>query len=556
MKKLFFLFLLSILPLIIFSQEIKETKVTTSISSATVYLNNAEITRSKSITIPKGRTLLVFTNLSPVLDEKSIRVTVENEEIDILQISSTQNFMANDQDKPQIKTLNDSLKIIDSKIQNNIDELDAYKIEKDMLLANKSIGGQDNGVSIEELKATAEFYRTRTMEINKKVSELVQKNSKLSKDKIRIQNQLNEMNANSGYNRREVSVLMESEQAVTTEITLKYLVNNAGWSPVYDIKADDTNEPITLIYRAKVFNNTGIDWENIKITLSTSDANLSNSKPLLSTWFLKQSATIYTNMASGEGYIQKKAEIQQNQMDYYNEIPMSGTTSPGYQPTEVFEYEATVPVLSYEFKIEKNYTIPSDDKPYSVNISEKELPATYKHFAVTKLDPGVFLLARIIGWEDLNLIDGPASIFYAGSYIGNSFISTRNVSDTLDISLGRDGKVLVTRHKLNNYSSTLFIGTKKKTTYAYQYEIKNNHKTNVDIEVIDQIPISQSDEIEVKAIELSGGELNITTGEVVWKMNLKPGEVKKLNFTFEVKYPKNIQVPVEQNKSQNIRYFY
>lgn len=558
MRQLLIILLLFAFPVLLKSQDVKEIELKSEISSATVYLNSAEITREKNISLSKGRTLLIFKGLSPVLDDKSVRVTIDKN-VDILQISTVSNYMTKEADKPQIKHLNDSLKIINQKMQGFTDELDAYRIEKELLLVNKEIGGNDNGVSIEELKQTADYYRERIMEINKKVSATTVKYQKLQIDKTRIQNQLNELNAHSSYTRKEVRILIETDNSVSAKLSLKYIVNYAGWSPSYDLKAEDTDSPISLIYRAKVYNNTGIDWDDIKLTLSTNDANLSSSKPLLSTWFLRETATVYDNMAKGSGYL--------NNMDAYEGYTQQAVVprAQSYddfgggnynEPEQVFEYEAVVPVLSHEFEIEKTYTVPADDKPYLVYISEDELKADYQHYAVTKLDPAVFLLARVIGWEEINLIDGPANIYYAGSYIGKSFITTRNVSDTLDFSLGRDNRVLVTRHRLNKYSSSQFIGGKKKTTFEYQYELKNNHKSEINLELSDQIPISQSDEIEIIVIELSAGELNESTGEVVWKVNLAPGEKKIIKFEFSVKYPKNINIPLKQNKSKNIRYFY
>ena len=514
-------------------------------------MNSAEISRVENITLKKGQTILVFDGLSTELDDKSVRVTIGNS-VDILQISTNINYLVKDKDKPKIIILNDSLKKIDINLQNFTDELNAYEIEKDLLLANMEIGGSDNGVSIEELKETADYYRNRIMEINKKVSEIRLLSKKYKADKERIKNQLNELNSKSSYSRKEVRILVESSSSLTTNLTLKYIVNNAGWSPVYDLKSENTDSPISLVYRAKVFNNTGIDWDNIKLTLSTNDANISNSKPILSTWFLREAATVQSNMTTGRGYYQQSVQPVQNQ-SYALDTKAGGIAVS--DDVSDFEYEAAVPVLSHEFEILKKYSVPADDKPYLVYIMEEELNADYKHYAVTKLDPGVFLLAQITGWEELNLIDGPANVYYAGSYIGKSFITTRNVSDTLDFSLGRDNKVIVTRHKINKYSSSQFIGNKKKTTFAFRYELKNNHNTAIDIELSDQIPISQSDDIEVKIIETSNGEVNETTGEVVWKIHLEPGELKKIEFTFSVKYPKNINVPMGQKRSQNIRYF-
>ena len=556
MKKFIYLsvLLIFILPSLK-AQDIKEKKIGTTISSAVIYLTGAEIIRSKKININSGKTRLIFKDLSSKLDSKSIRITTNNN-VDILGISSKINYLSKKEDMPNIKKLKDSLKLITRQIQDISDEADAYIVEKQMLLKNTSIGGQDNGVSISELKQASDFYRNKIIEINSKISKLNRKKSELNLSTQRIQNQLNELNANTNYSRSEISILVSSDVAVSTNIELKYIVNDAGWSPSYDIKAIDTDKPVKLEYRAKVYNNTGIDWNNLKIKLSTADPNLSVSKPILKPWYLRYQTYSYEKQIfQGEGYMQNRI-VSETNMPRASRDEFGGLGEGNESVIISGEFsETAVPELSAEFDIKKTYSIPSDDKPYLVDISEHDLPATYRHFAVTKLDKDVFLLARISGWQDLNLIEGPANVYYSGTYLGQSFIYTRNVSDTLDLSLGRDGKVLVTRTKMKKFSSTQFVGNKRKETMTYQLIAKNNRKSDITIQILDQLPISQTDEIEVKVLEISGAEQNETTGELKWELNLKPGESKKILLSFEIKYPKNKQIEIIQKKSKQVRYF-
>ena len=540
------------------AQNISEKKIKSGISSATIYLSGAEIIRNKSISLQKGKTRLIFKGISPKINHKSIRITTK-ENVDLLGIMSKIDYLAKDENLPHIKVLKDSLELVNFKIQDITDLTGAYTVEKKMLLVNTSIGGNDNGVSITELKQASEFYRNRISEINSKITKLSRKKIKLSQAYQRIQNQLTELNANSAYSRAEISILVSVDATVTTNIELKYLVTNAGWSPSYDIKAIDTDKPVILEYRAKVYNNTDINWKDLKIKLSTADPNLSVTKPTLSPWYLRYQTYSYNRMISkGEGYMQNKTISQSNMPMEKNKRSVGGGNFDDADQSIIVSgefSETSVPELSAEFNIKKTYTIPSDDKPYLVDISEHKLPANYQHFAVTKLDKDVFLLAQITGWEDLNLIDGPANVYYSGTYLGQSFINTRNVKDTLDLSLGRDGKVLVTRTKLKDFSSTQLVGTKRKETMSYQLVAKNNRKSDITIEILDQLPISQTDEIEVKALELSGAEHNLTTGELKWKYTLKPGEIKKIKLSFYIKYPKNKQIEIQQKKSRQVRYF-
>jgi uncharacterized protein (TIGR02231 family) len=565
MKKVIYLLCLTFLFQTGWAQNEKIQKVTTEIKSAIIYLDGAEIHRSKEINLVKGRTKVVFTGLSPKFNTNNIQVTTTNN-IELLAISHRIDYLTNVKEKPKVKQLLDSLDLIKL---NNIafnNEKDAYIIEKEMMLQNKSIGGNDNGVSIVELKQAADFYRSRVMEINKAIAKIDRGVNKNTKTMNRINSALYQLNAKTTYSRGEITLLVNSDAAKTSKIDLKYIVSNAGWTPSYDIRAEDINKPISLEYKAFVYNNTDIDWKDINFKLSTADPTISATQPKMNPWYLnyKSSYSYGKRKKSISNMYQQKAEIAQEQYLFkdgnlsneegliQNAYFNGQNNAPADIPASDYESIA-VPELSAEFEIEKSYTIPSDDKPYIVDVVDYELPTLYKYYAVPKLEKDAFLLARIINWQDLNLIEGTANIYFGGTFVGQSFIATRNVSDTLDISLGRDKKVLVTRTKLKDFSATKYIGSNRKETHAYRMVVKNNRKVPVDIEVLDQLPVSQDSDIEVSAEEISNAKKNDLTGELVWLYKIEPNQSKIIDLTFTVKYPKSKPIKVGTSNYKNRR---
>lgn len=364
--------------------------------------------------------------------------------------------------------------------------------------------------------------------------------------------QLDELNANNNQPTAEITVLLNSSAKATTTIDLKYIVTDAGWSPSYDLRAEDVSQPIELKYRAKVFNNTGIDWNDVKIKLSTADPSRSAAKPVLEQWTMNYNTTpsdVYGYSGAGEGFISNSIVKDEDLKQSFNKnIP---TNDPKIQVVEI-----QVSELSAEFDIKNTYTIPSDFKPYLVDVTEYKLPATYQHYSVPKLDKNAFLLARINGWEDLNLVEGPANVYYSGTYVGQSYINTRSADDTLDLSLGRDNKVLVTRTKVKEFCNKKVLGNFFKETFAYEMVIKNNRKTPIQIEVNDQLPVSTQSDITVEPLETSKGMADVKTGTYAWTYSLQPGEIKKIEFSFSVKYPKNTKLPpMEKMKAHyNVRF--
>lgn len=534
----------------------KETvlEVNAPVQSAIVYLFGAEVTHTKAVNLNAGLNKIVFTGLSTKLNSKSIQVNATGD-ISILAISDAINYMANQKESARVKELKDSLTLITDNMTQLNNDRDAYSLEKNMLLKNESIGGSDKGVTVAELKLAADLFRSRMKEINNAISGIDKQSNLLNEILIKLNGQLYELNAKNTQPSAEISILLNVKTKTTSTIDLKYIVSDAGWAPSYDLLATDVNQPIELKYRAKVFNNTGIDWNDVKIKLSTADPSQSASKPVLDKWsldYINTSQNYYQSLnmrgarsdnnapssISGEGYMQNAL--------FENSILQKAEDKSVVQPIQ-FE-EIQVSELSAEFDIKINYSIPSDSKPYIVDVTEYKLPATYQHFSVPKLDKDAFLLARITGWEDLDLVEGPANVYYSGTYVGQSYVSTRSVDDTLDLSLGRDNKVLVTRSKIKEYCTKKFLGTTTKETFGYEMNIKNNRKTPILIEVNDQLPISTQGDIIVESIETSNAELDSKTGKLTWSYNLQPGEVKKIILSFSVKYPKNTNVNFQKTK--------
>lgn len=526
------------------AQQIKEQNVESEIESLIVYLDGAEVTRKKSVNLKRGRNRLVFKGLSPKINPKNIQVSTTGE-VAVLSISHKNNFLNKVEEKPRITALRDSLTLVDDALTALVDDKDAYTIEKTMLLENQSIGGKNNGVPMAALKEASDFYRQRVREINKKVSTINRKIKTLGEAKGRINQELTSLNASNSYTRGEISILLTAPSDMASSIDLRYLVGSrsCGWVATYDIKAQDSSKDIGLVYRAKVFNNTGLDWNNVKMKLSTGDPTLSASQPKLEPWYLTYESRNSSYLSSGRNNQAYQASYDLNNDYEYDE---NGTATPDGIAYERVE----VPQLSAEFEIKTPYTIPSDATPYLVEVDEFNLPATYKHFAVPVTDHDVFLLARITGWEDLNLVEGYANIYYSNTYVGQSYIQTHNTNDTLDISLGRDKKVLATRTKQKDFSSKKLIGSSRKEVHSYKVVVKNNRSEAIEIDLLDQIPVSQDSDIEVSKMETSDAEENDLTGELKWHFNIAPGETKEVTLTYSIKYPKSKPIATQQVKGK------
>ena len=207
--------------------------------------------------------------------------------------------------------------------------------------------------------------------------------------------------------------------------------------------------------------------------------------------------------------------------------------------------------LTREFHIPELQSIKSSRKPTTMELTSYELEATYKHMAIPKQDKDAFLTAGISNWQNLHLIDGTMNVYYQNAFIGQTFLNTRNIEDTLKLSLGRVQQVLVTRTKKIDESKKRLIGGTTKETLSYEIVVKNNSNKAIEIDLYDQIPIAQDSEIKVDIIEISDANLNELNGQLSWYLKLEPNTSKRIVITFSVSYPKNQDIPLRQTREIN-----
>lgn len=544
----------------ILGNNINEVKVESKIKSLTLFLTGGEATREADIQLKKGRNRLIYTGISAVIDQKSIQFNA-NQAYELVSVSSEMDYLAPLTQNKKIKVLKDSLLILENRLKLLQDEKSAYVSEKELLDYNKNIKGEQTSLSVEELKNMANFYRQRMMEVNKKITNYDNSIDKINKKIPNYKYQLQDMNNLASARSNQIIVLIDVVEATKMTTSIKYIVSNCGWQANYDLLATELNNSITLKYKAKVYNNTGNDWKDISITLSSANPDKTASAPTLTPWVISNSRNFKSggksksaylvpqNRAYKQYYQNSSAPNMNQELDVLNFDNSSLQVNQQLKKNAVTFRTIEVPQISAEFEIEKEYNIPSDSKPYLVEIAKHNLNASFSHKAVPKLDKDAFLLASIVGWERLNLIPGPANVYFSDTYVGQSYLETQSVDDTLNLSFGRDNKITIERKNSEEMSEKTILGNNKKDTYTYEITLKNNQLESSNINVFDQIPISQNSDITVTVNEISEANYNEATGELMWNISLKPNEIKTVKLSFTVKYPKNRNIVVKNYRS-------
>lgn len=522
--------------ILIFSNAVwADTQQKATIESAVIFLNGAELTSTARVTLQQGENEILFTNIAGNVNQQSLTISADR---DVVVESSTfqNNYLVSDNLSPRATVLKDSIErlTIDRDLVNT--QITVFNEQIAVLQSNKQVGGANTGMSVAELQKLLDLISTKMGNYINNKQTLTAKMKKMDEHITRLNQQLDEERKKDFQPGGQLKVKFYAKNATSTKITLTYVVPNAGWSPSYDLKVDKLNEPVHLYYKANVYQNCGVKWDNVHVTLSTGNPNENAQAPTLNPWYLAfyvpQPVYRYKKSANAGAPAYQNAEKSMEVMD----------AAPP-QPTTMNEY-VTVnnSGINTKFDIELPYTIPSDGQAHLVSIKTYDVPASYRYFAVPKMDENAFLQAQVTNWQDLDLLPGNSNIFYEGSYVGQGYIDVHNVTDTMSFSLGRDKKIVIKRERDKEKRSVKMIGSNVRESFSYNITIRNTRKEPLNMVILDQIPVSNDKDIVIEDKETTGGNINEATGEVKWEFNIKPNDTKKLTIGYTVKYPKGKQV--------------
>lgn len=564
MKKqnILFVIVLTLLTQAAYSQ--RDLEVKSKIEAVTVFLSGAQVSRTADVPLQKGKNIVYFRGLGEGINPSSIQAAAP-EAFLINSVIHEINYLDQAIEAPQVKIWQDSLEIIQGLMEGNRLEYNVLETEKQMILRNQSIASKEQGLSIDELVKVTDFYRSRMTEIYDKQLGYDRANVKLSLRRQLITQQLSAINARRNRPSNDIRVIVEAANAGTAPVSLSYFISGAGWVPGYNIRAKDTQSPILLEYKADVYQNTGTDWENVRLTLSSGNPNLGGTQPILSPWnlYVQEPVVLNTIMVapgggSNEGYTkadEAKEETQSWDFEATDSLRspqlgmfLGGTTAEygdlsGGEVTLADYTTLQEGATTAEFDISVLQTIRSNGKSEQVSVKTTQLPAQYRHFAVPKLDHDAFLVAGLTGWDTLSLLPGNAQIFFEGTFVTEVSINPAYTSDTLNISLGRDKKVVIERNQLKDFNKVRTLGANRERTFAYDIKVRNTKEGAVTLNLEDQIPISQDKDIVVNLVDASGAKKDDATGKLSWELKLEKAETKVVKLMFTVKYPKNKFIP-------------
>lgn len=285
MKKCLLILTLFFTSVLVQAQE-NQIVVNSKISNVTVFISGAQVFRNtEQVDLPQGVSLLVFSGLSSAIETQSIQAKGEGN-FTILSVTQQKNFLLEKKNSELKSTYLTTLNELNDKIATLRNESEVYKAEEDMLIKNQVVMGPNVNYDLAKFKAALDFQKQRLTDAKNKQIEISKEIAKLQLSQNKFRNQIAEIDGKSLGNSNDVVVKVSTKTATKGKFSLTYMVANAAWYPSYDIRAKDVSSPVELVYKANVSQNSGEDWKNVRLTLSSGNPKSDQIKPELGNYNL------------------------------------------------------------------------------------------------------------------------------------------------------------------------------------------------------------------------------------------------------------------------------
>ncbi len=528
-----------------------ENRVTPVITEVTVYRNGAKVSSVATVKVPAGNSEIIFENLSPYFDANSLQVRIKGGAT-LNSAVFSMNSPGPGPESPRAPIVRDSLVLLGDEFTRIRDEREVLNSENQLIAQKMAQIGISNPpqntttLSVAELKELTTFFRQRLLEIKNMLLNLTIRERKVNEIYRKLQADLQKLQPNTANTTGQIALKIEAASGQSLDITCTYLVTQAGWTPLYDLRSEGFGKPLQLLYKANVRNFSGFDWKAVTLHLSTANPLANNDRPILTPIFV-DFRPVYTYADDAKQKLDQLYQMapapNMSQTRDFSRAEGAGAVLAEVivAPTGAEIGGATnAEDLIANFDLPKPQDILANGLDNIVTLDEQNIPADYEYHAVPKLDPAVFLLAKLSDYGKYNLLPGLANIFYQDTYIGQTQVNPNTVSDTMLLSLGRDEQITIKRMQPKDFTGRkkIFSNTVKET-YSYEIAVKNNKSIPINIEILDQIPVSKQKDITVELLEKDGALVNEDYGKLKWQLEVPANTSKRVKFTYTVKYPKD-----------------
>ena len=552
MKNLRFILSLTLLlvPVLSFATDLKRIPASSRITAVTVYPDRALTTRSASLNLKPGSYLITFDNLPTLIQDDSVRVEGKGSAgITIAGLEVKRAFLEQSGEK-RVKELDEEIRGLELR-SGALDARKAGLSSQKAFLESIRVAWGDR-ISKElaigrptaaELQDAAGFIGTSVTKAEEQAL-AIDTERKNIKDKIdSLRRQRDESTGSRRKETKNVEVMLDVAREGSLTLDLAAVIPQAGWVPSYDVRLAADAKTAELTFRAMVRQQTGEDWNNVDLTLSTARPAAGGAPPELFPWriaFFRPQPQMAYGAAPAPMSKGKKAKSDSGRM--YLESVKSEEAIAEEAPAAFETAQISSEQSSVSFNIPRPLDIPSDGTQHGSVVAVEQLPVSIEYMAVPKLSPYVFLKSEIVNQAAYALLPGKVNTFAGNTYTGSSQLKKIAAGEKFDLFFGSDDQVTVKREELKQHKEAGIFG-KNRVSYRYRIELANFRKTPLTLTLRDQLPLAGDEEIKVSLDDPSiKPDESGTDGRITWRTPLNAGEKKELTFGIVVEYPKDREI--------------
>lgn len=518
------------------------------VTGVTVFADGARVVRTGTVSVEPGLRPVVVAGLPASTDTASVRVAAAGRELSLLNVEVQRRYGTDPRReqtallRAEVERCRDAAGRLDDEdaaqqaglgFLGHLSEAAATALAR-AVSAGRAGYDELSGMAGHLTASTANALRARReIAARKRVAEL-----ELAAAAKRLSDA--EQLAGTVTEYVEVSVLLEARTATEAEVEVTYHVSGASWRPLYDLVLD--GERLAVSYLAEITQQTGEDWPEVPLVLSTTRRGQRQTLPELSPWYIGRPRPPHPPRVPAPlagGAVPAGAAA-------------SGSGGPGgeqpaaAEPTrraraaakaftaEVSESESGAGLV---YTVARPLAVPADGAPHKTMVARFDAAAVLDYLAVPVLAPEAYLRATITNGS-LLLLPGQARIFHGTRYVGETRLATVAPGEEFEVHLGVDDQVKVERKLRKRSTGKAVLGVTRTIDIGYEITVHNHRDRKVTVSVHDHIPVSADGDIKVRSREAVPPPAETDDlGELTWKLALAPAESAAIRHRFTVEHP-------------------
>jgi uncharacterized protein (TIGR02231 family) len=519
----------------------------TQIHAVTVYRDRALVKRRGKIQLTGAERELVIAQLPTTLQPDSIRIKgVGNVSVRLLGIRTETVYTTEpvEERSAQLMAEIEALETQKQALQNRIESLLMQRVfitslnEQTITYFSRSLAKQETNLT--ETHNLLNFIGDRYLDYSTNLTQLHQDQKEVNKQINVRQQRLNQLQNPTRTQTYSIFISLEPTDAGEFVLEVSYVANNAGWLPLYDLQVNSDRKIIALTYLAEVKQNTGEDWGDVALTLSTAKPGLGSLPPKLNPWYIDLPTPIPTpGLARSAAPLPAAPASMIAELQEFEESldeDMYGKGAP--QAAEIVTAQVEKAGNIVTFQVSQGGNIPSDRNPHKVTLFSDEYPANLDYIAIPKLVSFAYLQAKMTNPKTgVTLLPGQANIFRDDEFVGTTAIQNIAPGQELILNLGIDEGIQLERDLVERQVDKKLIGGQRRITFAYQIVATNLNDTPIDLTLKEQIPVSRNEKLKVKLTQIQPKIEPEKLGTLEWKLTLNPQSKQEIDYQFVVEYP-------------------